>query len=317
VVEVCVDGTSCVTGGSWEDFFRDVEGNPTRTVDSILFRTGGVPVGSDPCTPFPTCAANAGDGFFIDDLDVDSYTHSNPDTGVGARLSVSGPTNITEGNAGSTNATYTATLNEPLPFTVTVDYSTQNGSATAPSDYTTTSGTFTYLPGETTKSVAVPVNGDTSDEPHENFSFALSNEQAVGRGPGASSGDFVNRHNATKTTNIRDEDSVVSVGDATVAEGNAGQTPMPFAVTLANASSVTVTVKFSTANGSAVAPGDYAAITNQTVTFAPGETSKTVNVQANGDVTLEGDESFTAVLSSPTNATIGDAFGLGVILNDD
>jgi len=61
VVKVYVDGTLRHTGTSWEDYFRDVEGNPTRTVDSILFRTGGA-----------AAPATAGKGFLIDNLTLAS-----------------------------------------------------------------------------------------------------------------------------------------------------------------------------------------------------------------------------------------------------
>lgn len=61
VVKVYVDGVLGHTGTSWEDFFRYCEGNPTRTVDSILFRTGGAPA---PLT--------AGNGFLIDGLTLHS-----------------------------------------------------------------------------------------------------------------------------------------------------------------------------------------------------------------------------------------------------
>ena len=57
VVEVCVDGTTCHTGTSWEDYFREVEGNPTRTVDSLLFRVGG-----------DAAPATLGKGFLVDNL---------------------------------------------------------------------------------------------------------------------------------------------------------------------------------------------------------------------------------------------------------
>ena len=57
IVEVCVDGTTCHTGTSWEDYFREVEGNPTRTVDSLLFRAGG-----------DAAPATLGKGFLVDNL---------------------------------------------------------------------------------------------------------------------------------------------------------------------------------------------------------------------------------------------------------
>ena len=103
----------------------------------------------------------------------------------------------------------------------------------------------------------------------------------------------------------------------TVTEGNSGTTTASFTVTLSAASGRTVTVTRATANSTAVAPGDYAALTAALLTFAPGETLKTVNVTVNGDVSIEANESFLVNLSEPSNATISDSQGIGTILNDD
>ena len=59
-----------------------------------------------------------------------------------------------------------------------------------------------------------------------------------------------------------------------------------------------------TANNTAIAPTEYAALATATLTFAHGETTKTVNVDVNGDTTIEGNETFFVNLSSPTNATM-------------
>jgi Calx-beta domain len=113
------------------------------------------------------------------------------------------------------------------------------------------------------------------------------------------------------------QSSRISVGDVTLAEGNAGQTAFRFTVSLDTAQAAPVTVDFATADGTATAPGDYAA-TGGTLTFAPGETAKTVTVQVNGDTSLEPNEVFNLNLSNATgNATIADAQGVGTIVNDD
>jgi len=76
-------------------------------------------------------------------------------------------------------------------------------------------------------------------------------------------------------------------------------------------------VTFSTANGTAIAPGDYSAIVNGTVTFAPDETVKQVTVLVNPDTTPETDETFTITISNVSFGTIARATGTGLILNDD
>jgi Ca2+-binding RTX toxin-like protein len=105
---------------------------------------------------------------------------------------------ITEGNAGTTNATFTVSLNVASGQIITVDYATADDSATAGEDYTTTIGTLTFAAGETTQTITVPVLGDTTDEADETFFINLTNPT-----------------NATITTNqgiatITDDDTTVS-----------------------------------------------------------------------------------------------------------
>ena len=88
----------------------------------------------------------------------------------------------------------------------------------------------------------------------------------------------------------------VSVGDASVTEGNAGTTSLSFPVTLSAASTQPVSVTFATADGTATAPSDYATASG-TVTFGPGETSKTISVGVVSDLAIEQDESLTVTIS--------------------
>ena len=77
-----------------------------------------------------------------------------------------------------------------------------------------------------------------------------------------------------------------------------------------------MTVRYATSNNTAVASGDYTAISG-TLSFAAGVTSKTFTVQIKGDVSQESDETFFVNLTSPVNVTIGDSQGIGTIRNDD
>src|SRR5439155_17168571 len=100
-------------------------------------------------------------------------------------------------------------------------------------------------------------------------------------------------------------------------EGNSGTTSFVFTVSLSNASSQTITVTYATADGTATtADNDYVAASG-TLTFNPGDTSKTITVTVNGDTKFEPDETFTVKLSGATNATIADGQGQGTIVNDD
>jgi len=108
----------------------------------------------------------------------------------------------------------------------------------------------------------------------------------------------------------------VSVSDATVTEGQSGSTSATFTVSLTPAPTTTATVAYTTANGTAGSGSDYTA-TSGTLTFDPGTTQLGVAVPVLGDTIAEPDETFRFVLTGATNATLADAEGLGLIVNDD
>ena len=83
-------------------------------------------------------------------------------------------TAVNEGNSGTATATFTVTLSGQSSQTVTVNYATANGTATAGSDYVAASGTLTFQPLETTKTSPVTVNGDIVFEPNETFVVNLT-----------------------------------------------------------------------------------------------------------------------------------------------
>jgi probable HAF family extracellular repeat protein len=217
-----------------------------------------------------------------------------------------GEATVLEGNSGTTNATFAVTLSNASVQTITVNYATSDNTATAGSDYTAASGTLTFNPGETLKNINVAVIGDTGDELNEEFFVTLSGESNAtirdGHGVGT----------------ITDDDGTpaLSIGDVSVTEGNSGTSTATFTVTLSPASGQPVTVNYSTDNNTATAPTDYAA-TGGGLTFAPGETSKTIGVIIGGDTTPEANETFFVVLSAAVNADIVDAQAVGTILDDD
>jgi Calx-beta domain len=109
---------------------------------------------------------------------------------------------------------------------------------------------------------------------------------------------------------------VLAIDDVTVTEGNSGTTTATFTVRLSEASALTVTVNYATVDGTATAGTDYQPASG-TLTFAPGEMSKSVTVLVNGDIVDEEGETFFVNLSSPTNATISDTQGEGTITDND
>ncbi|AQT80722.1 hypothetical protein B1R94_17820 [Mycolicibacterium litorale] len=108
----------------------------------------------------------------------------------------------------------------------------------------------------------------------------------------------------------------ISIADATVTEGNSGTTNAVFTITLSKASTTAVTVKYSTAAGTATAGQDFVSKSG-TVTFAPGVVSQVIKVGVVGDTTYETNETFSVTLSNASGATIGRSTATGTISNDD
>ncbi len=108
----------------------------------------------------------------------------------------------------------------------------------------------------------------------------------------------------------------LAIADTTVTEGNAGTTDAVFEVTLSKPSATTVSVRYATADGSAIAPDDYAQ-TSGTLILAPGETAGSITVPVVGDTFAEPDKTFSVLLSGPIDATITDDTAAGTIVDDD
>ncbi len=216
---------------------------------------------------------------------------------------------VAEGNSGTSNLAFNVTLSKAATSPVTVGYATANGTATAGSDYTATSGTITFAAGETSKTVNVAVTGDTTVESNETLTVALSSPSGATIATGSATGTITN-------DDVAQTPPTVSIANASKSEGNSGTSNLAFTVTLSKTSTSPVTVQYATSNGTATAGSDYTA-TSGTITFAAGETSKTVNVAVTGDTTVESNETLTVTLSSPSGATIATGSATGTITNDD
>ncbi|OBQ37069.1 MAG: hypothetical protein AN485_10105, partial [Anabaena sp. MDT14b] len=203
--------------------------------------------------------------------------------------------------------TFTLTRTGDLTQAITVNY-TLSGSATNGSDYSSLPGTVNFAAGVSSATVTVTPTDDNIFESTETAILTL----ATGAG-------YILGTTTSATVNITDNDlqPTISINDVSVTEGNSGTTNATFTLTLSHPSSQPITVNYATADGTATtADLDYNAATF-TVTFAPGETSKTVNVAVVGDIKSENPETFTVNLSNATNATITKAQGVGTITNDD
>lgn len=230
-----------------------------------------------------------------------------------AYLSVSDAV-VTEGNTGTKAATFNITRSGSTAQAVTLKYATSGGTASAGIDCTAVPLTpLTFLPGETTKSVAVSVLGDTVVERNESFLLALSAAVGATVSDIAGSGTIVDDDGAVTPGPT----TFLALSDATVTEGDSGTSVASFTIRRTGNVSVSSTVKYATSNSTALAGSDYVAVPMTAVTFAAGETAKTVNVSVIGDTAVEASEYFYLILYTPTGAVISDTSGVALVVNDD
>ena len=235
-------------------------------------------------------------------------TITNDDAGSGPTLSI-GDVTIAEGNSLTKTATFTVTLSAAQPGPVLFDVATANGTATAGSDYVAKSTTGVRIAaGATSKAFTVTINGDTTSEPDETFLVNLGNASGATIADGQGVGTIANDDNVATPT--------ISITDATLVEGNSGNTFMNFTVSLSQAAASTVTYNAATSDGTATANSDYVA-QNWGLNFPAGSTTLSLQVPVIGDSLPEPDETFTINLSNVVGATIADGQGTGTITNDD
>lgn len=224
-------------------------------------------------------------------------------------------TEILEGDSGTTNLTFDVHVSTPNFQIVTVDYVTRDFTATAGSDYVACAGTVIIPAGALFGTVTIPIRGDTTVEPNEIFVILLSN----------AAGALMSDHAGAQVV-IRDDDASVQLASAasSVSEG-AGFTTVT--ATREGDISRAATVHYSTgdtaglqnctlANGKASGRCDYGT-TMGTLQFAVGETSKTFTIPIVDDALVEGDETFTVNLTSPTGALLGNTATTTITIIDN
>lgn len=263
--------------------------------------------------------------------DIDGDTRQTPpDIGADEIVSVAVPGSLqfssatySVGEAGPT-ATITVTRTGGSDGTVSAQYASSNGSATggascaAGIDYLNTSGTVTFVDGDTSETFSVPICQDAADEPDETVNLALSNPTG-----GATIGSPAN-----SVLTIVDDDVPVlgtfSINDLSLREGNSGAVNFVFTISYTGPVQP-ASVQYATANGTAVSGVDYLPASG-TVTFnspiagpegLPAPQTATITVVVNSDVVKEANETFFVNLSNPTGGTIADGQGVGIIIDDD
>ena len=233
-----------------------------------------------------------------------------------------------EGNSGATAFTFTVTRSGNTSGTSSATWAiTGSGSNPAGTDDfggSLPSGLVSFAAGETSKTITVNVTGDTAVEPNETFTLALSNPTTATLGTATATGTIANDDAALGTTmttgTITNVALAITVLDTTKAEGDSGSTAFTFTVTRSgNASGTSSATWTVTGSGSNPAGADDfgGSLPSGLVSFAAGETSKTITVNVTGDTTVESDETFTVTLSSPSGAKLGTATATSTITNDD
>jgi chitinase len=224
---------------------------------------------------------------------------------------------VLEGETGTANMDFTVSLSAPVPNgqTVTVTAASVHGTATAGTDYTELAPTvLSFAAGESTKTVSVPVSGDTTVEKNETLSLKLSLPVGGVLADASGLGTIVNDDGPGPVVWPLPS---ISIGDVTVVEGDTGTSVAQVPVSLSQASPTPVSVTYATADSTAKAPGDYTAIPATALTFAPGETTKSIPVAVVGDGVSEKAEKFLVKLTTPVGATLADTAATVNVLDSD
>ncbi|MYH34051.1 MAG: hypothetical protein F4133_09610, partial [Gammaproteobacteria bacterium] len=221
-----------------------------------------------------------------------------------------GDVSVSEGDT----AGFRASLSAVSEKEVTTRWATVDGTARKGTDYVAGRGVLTFAPGDLHADIAVDTIEDAAGEAPETFEVALFHA------------DEGRRRMADATATILDDDALTfSVSDARATEGGAAAT---FTVRLSGTAATPVSVDWKTQDGMGDHPAktggpvsggldDYAAVPATTLTFAAGETEKTVSVQVKNDSVAEREETFRVVLENPVGASVADGAGIGTIEDDD
>jgi len=235
---------------------------------------------------------------------VHTYTIQDDD----ASPVVSFATASSSGSESASPGNLAVSLSTPSGRDVTVNYAVTGGTATGGGiDYTLSNGTLTFNPGDTSKTIAITVNNDTLDESDETVQVTLS--APVNATLGTTS---------VHTYTIQDDDDPPVVAFATAASsGSEAVTGVSLSVSLSAASGSAVTVSYAVTGGTATGGGVDYTLANGTLTFNPGETSKTIAIAVNNDTLDENDETVQVTLSAPVNATLGTTSVYTYTIQDD
>jgi hypothetical protein len=307
-------------GGSLDIHVKRVGGSGTATVDYAT-SNGSAIAGSDYTTKTGTLSFNGNETDKVITVPLTDDAQNEPDETFNFKLSnpsnaVSGGPNAAvvtikdddvvslsiadassiEGDSGTTGFVFNVTLSTISNQTVAVDYAVIPGTATSGVDYQTASGTLTFAPGETGKQLTVMIVGDTQDEPDETFSLQLTKPLNVILAKAQGAGIIINDDTALPVTTIQLEQPGYTVSE--------GSHYKQINVSRTGDISAVASIDYATSDMSATQRTDYNLMLG-TLSFAAGESVKSLTLLVTEDSYVEGDESLTLTLSNPVGATLG------------
>ncbi len=194
-------------------------------------------------------------------------------------------------NSGSVSMRIDRTGN--LNVVSSVNYTTNNNSATAPDDYTATIGNITFAIGESSKTVLIPIINDALPEDTETFNFNLGAVTNAVNGAARSAAITVLDNDSSSTFELSRADYPV----------NEESGPVTITINRGGSSVGIGRVNYATSSGTAISGTDFTAATG-TLEFAPGETSKTFTIAITNDTLGERNETFNVALSNPFGGTL-------------
>jgi hypothetical protein len=250
----------------------------------------------------------------------DQFTFAAAGTNCGTACITVGDKAMLETDALTHGLLVPVTLSQPANTIVTVNYSVVAGSATGATkagpgvDFIIRSGTLTWKPGTVSgitpisKTIAVPVLGDTTLEGDETFSVVLSNPTGgYAVGPGTGTGTCGSTPGCATGTILNDDVAsgfTLGIGDATIFSARSGNQAIKLPVTLSGKAGTVVTVDYTVVPGTATYGkkvtdgGDFGGKQSGTLTFNIGQTLKQIALPIWPDAVAEPNQGFTVVLSN-------------------
>ena len=213
------------------------------------------------------------------------------------QLSFASPTyTVTEGGGvGYTDVYVTVQRTLGSLGTLSVDYSTMDGTATSPAKYSSTNGVLNFTDGETSKTFFVQIRNTLTAEGPETFTINLSTNASTGASPLASPTNTV-----VTILNTNTGIAFASGANSFTEPSGLADGTLLLNVIRFNNTNGTTTVNYSTTNGTAISPINFIGVTNGTLTFNPGDTTKSIAITTVHDPLVTGDLFFTVGLANPS-----------------